>query len=318
MLLQKVFYFSVYCTPFAVSQDQNVFKTNSGHIVIVGEQDSNKIIAESHTVSISLNYQRPRGRQQVGQDLRSSVPGQSRSSPMKSSWRRYGKILPQPTFTPRDTRRSGARLRRKGIPAGKKRYLRLMKANDLLAPTRPKSNGSSRTHDGTIRTEQPNRMWGTDGKQFWTRQNGLCWFFGVIDHCNDEILGWHASVIGNRFAALEPVHQAVSKQFGSLDKGIAHGTGLSLRRDHGTQYDSRDFQREMKFLGLEQSPAFVHSPECNGIIERFNRTLQEQVFDIHNFETIDEAREVIGTFIERLGYRSPFEFKTQLQGMSQT
>lgn len=197
-----------------------------------------------------------------------------------------------------------------------------MKANDLLAPTRPKSNGSSRTHDGTIRTEQPNRMWGTDGKQFWTRQNGLCWFFGVIDHCNDEILGWHASVIGNRFAALEPVHQAVSKQFGSLDKGIAHDTGLSLRRDHGTQYDSRDFQREMKFLGLEQSPAFVHSPECNGIIERFNRTLQEQVFDIHNFETIDEARDVIGTFIEkynrfwlikRLGYRSPFEFKTQLQ-----
>ena len=82
-----------------------------------------------------------------------------------------------------------ARLRRKGIRAGRKRYLRVMKANGLLAPNRPKSNGSSRKHDGTIRTEQPNKMWGTDGKQFWTRQDGLSWFFGVIDHCNDEILG---------------------------------------------------------------------------------------------------------------------------------
>jgi transposase InsO family protein len=113
-----------------------------------------------------------------------------------------------------------ARLRRKGICVSRKRLLRLMKANNLLAPVRPKWNGSTRKHDGTIVTDQPNRMWGTDGKQFWTRQDGQCWFFGVIDHCDDEILGWHASVVGNRFAALEPVHQAVMKEFGSLDKGV--------------------------------------------------------------------------------------------------
>lgn len=215
-----------------------------------------------------------------------------------------------------------ARLRRKGIRAGRKRYLRLMKANGLLAPVRPKWNGSSRPHDGTIRTECPNRMWGTDAKQFWTRRDGQCWFFGVIDHCNDEILGWHASVIGNRFAALEPVHQAVMAQFGSLDKGVVLDTGLFLRSDHGSQYDSDDFQDELKFLGLAYSPAFVRSPQCNGIIERFNRTLQEQVFDIHCFETIEEARIVIAKFIhdynrfwliERLGHRSPLEFKAEQQ-----
>jgi len=69
------------------------------------------------------------------------------------------------------------------------------------------------------------------------------------------------------------------------------------------------------------SPAFVRSPECNGIIERFNRTLEEQVFDVHCFESIDEARQVIAKFIddynrswliERLGYRSPLEFKAEL------
>jgi putative transposase len=214
-----------------------------------------------------------------------------------------------------------ARLRRKGMRAGRKRYLRLMKANNLLAPLRPKCNGSSRPHDGKIVTEHPNRMWGTDGKQFWTRQNGLCWFFGVIDHWNDEILGWHTSIIGDRFAALEPVHQAILKEYGSLSRGIVQDIGLFLRSDHGSQYDSHDFQTELKYLGLMHSPAFVRSPECNGIIERFNRTLQEQVFDVHCFESIDEARQVIAKFIddynrywliERLGHRSPLEFKAEL------
>ena len=214
-----------------------------------------------------------------------------------------------------------ARLRRKGMCAGRKRYLRLMKSNNLFAPVLPKCNGSSRPHDGKIVTEHPNRMWGTDGKQFWTRQNGLCWFFGTIDHWNDEILGWHTSIIGDRFAALEPVHQAVLKEYGSLNKGVVQDIGLSLRSDHGSQYDSRDFQTELKYLGLMHSPAFVRSPECNGIIERFNRTLEEQVFDVHCFESIDEARQVIAKFIddynrswliERLGYRSPLEFKAEL------
>lgn len=211
-----------------------------------------------------------------------------------------------------------ARLRRKGIRAGRKRYLRLMKANGLLAPVRVRGNGSARPHDGTIRCERLNQMWGTDGKQFWTRQEGRCWFFGVIDHCHDEILAWHAAKVGNRFAALEPVRQAVVREFGSLTKGIAGNMGLSLRNDHGSQYDSRDFQNEVKYLGLVSSPAFVRSPECNGIIERFHRTLQEQVFDIHCFDNLEEARTAIANFIhnynhywllERHGHRSPLEVR---------
>jgi len=215
-----------------------------------------------------------------------------------------------------------ARLKRCGIRAGRKRYLRLMKANNLLAPVRPKSNGSSRAHDGTITTLGLNQMWGTDGKRFWTRQDGLCWFFGVIEHCNDEILGWHASKIGDRFAAMEPVRQAINSQYGALDRHIVKGTGLYLREDHGSQYDSKDFRREMQYLGLELSPAFVRSPECNGVIERFHRTLQEQVFDVNVFESIEEARVAIAKFIhdynahwllERHGHRSPLEIRAELQ-----
>ena len=39
--------------------------------------------------------------------------------------------------------------------------------------------------------------------------------------------------------------------------------------------------------------------ECNGVAERFMRTLKEECIHLHDFETLEEAREVIGAFIER-------------------
>jgi transposase InsO family protein len=120
---------------------------------------------------------------------------------------------------------------------------------------------------------------------------------------------------------MEPVRQAILSQYGAVDKDIVKGTGLALRNDHGTQYDSHDFLREMRHFGLNLSPAFVRSPECNGIIERFHRTLQEQVFDVHVFKNLEEARAAIAKFIEdynrywlleRHGHRSPLEVRADL------
>ena len=61
------------------------------------------------------------------------------------------------------------------------------------------------------------------------------------------------------------------------------------------------------------SPSYVGEPECNGVIERFLRTLKEQCLYLHQFPGLEEARRVIGAFIHRytewliarLGYRTP-------------
>lgn len=206
---------------------------------------------------------------------------------------------------------------RKKLKVGRNRIYKIMKENNLLVTSRP-SPAKKTAHDGNIKTYKPNQMWATDGKKFYVQECGWCWFFGVIDHFNDEIISWHAAKKGDRFAAMEPVRIAVKTVFGSIEKDVCQNIGLALRSDHGSQYDSNDFQNEMKFLGLKLSPAYVRSPECNGIIERFHRTLQEQVFDIYSFKTIEEAKEKIGEFIEsynkewlihRLGLRSPLEYK---------
>jgi len=204
------------------------------------------------------------------------------------------------------------------ITAGKERVNRVMRDNHLLSPNRIEKKVDKHEHDGTIITDTPNRMWATDGKKFWIDGLGWHWFFGVIDHFNDEIHSWHIAKKGNRFAALEPVRGAVRKLFGTVDKDVCKGMTLQLRSDHGSQYDSADFMNEMKFLGLGMSKSYVRSPECNGIIERFHRTLEEQVFQIHAFSTFQEAHDTINQFINnynkdwilhRLNYCSPIEYR---------
>ena len=57
-----------------------------------------------------------------------------------------------------------------------------------------------------------------------------------------------------------------------------------------------------------------------GLYNRFNRTFQEQVFDVHQFENLKEAQGAIAQFIrdynkfwmiERLGYQSPQEWQVE-------
>jgi putative transposase len=144
----------------------------------------------------------------------------------------------------------------------------------LLAPTRRGRPHGDRVHAGTITPTRLDELWGTDATRFYTRREGWCWFFGAIDHCAEDLVGWHGAKLGDRWAALEPIR-----------------------------------------------PSFVGEPECNGIMERWIRTLKEECLYLHDFARLDEAREVIGRFIEcynhewlleRHGYRTPAEVRRAL------
>ena len=68
------------------------------------------------------------------------------------------------------------------------------------------------------------------------------------------------------------------------------------------------------------SPSYVGEPECNGVMERFIRTLKEQCLYLHRFETLEEARRTIAAFIvrynhewliERLEHRTPAQARAE-------
>ena len=157
-------------------------------------------------------------------------------------------------FSGEGHRKVWARLRGREVRAGKPRVLRLMREAGLLAPQRGGGPRGPRHHTGTIRTEAPDVMWGTDATSTATLRDGQVTVFVAVDHCTSELAGIHASRRATRFEALEPVLQGVRARFGGVREGAA--AGLAIRHDHGSQYMSRDFQNEIAFLGAESSPSF--------------------------------------------------------------
>ena len=115
--------------------------------------------------------------------------------------------------------------------------------------------------------------------------------FVAVDHRSAERVGIHASLDANRFEALEPLRQGVRRHFGGFAKDVARG--LSVRHDHGSRYMARDFQKELRFLGIESSPAFVRAPEGNGCAERFIRILKENLLWVRSFATVEELRRAL-------------------------
>ena len=217
-------------------------------------------------------------------------------------------------------RKIWARLRVAGVRTSKRRVLRLMRENNLLAPSRVGSPRGPRSHDGTIIPDTLDTMWGTDLTTTITGE-GPAAVFVALDHCSVECVGIHAAPRATRFEALEPIRQGVREYFGGFAQNIARG--LSVRHDHGSQYMSGAFQKELEFLGAESSPAFVRSPEGNGCAERFIRTLKENLLWARSFDTIEELRQALLAFrqtynatwlIERHGFITPTAFReNQLQ-----
>ena len=219
-------------------------------------------------------------------------------------------------FTGEGHRKVWARLRiLRDIRVSKTRVRRLMGENQLLSPHR-QPKGIANLHDGTIITDRPNEMWGTDGIRIETVDDGWVWVFSAVDHFDACCVGIHAVKTGNRFAALQPIAQGLKTIFGAT--GADAGRGLALRMDHGTQYTADDFLNQIKFWGIAPSFAFVAEPQTNGVAERFNRTLKEQLFHGRVFMNVEEVRVAVTEFkerynghwrLEKMGFMSPLEVR---------
>ena len=216
-------------------------------------------------------------------------------------------------------RKIHARLRLRDVHVSRKRVLRITREAGLLA-CRPTA-GPAKVHDGTIVTDAPNRMWGTDGARFLVgRYEDATWasLFITVDHFNFDPIGFDVSETGNRFHAFAAVEAAVRERFGRVEPGVARG--VVLRSDLGSVYTSSFLTRRVKALGLDQSYAFVREPECNGVAERFIRLIKEQCLWVEEFTDLEDARRKIAAFIERYrkewllerhGYRTPAQVLEQ-------
>jgi putative transposase len=228
--------------------------------------------------------------------------------------------LARSPWTGEGHRKVWARLRTlDGIRVARKRVLRLMREHHLLSPHRARTRPEA-GHERQIITAAPDIMWAIDATQVTTVADGKVWLFGVAEHWNAELLGWHVAKHGTRYEAIQALGMAVRQQFGHLGAGAARG--LALRHDHGSNFMADVFQKQIRFWGVAPSYAFVAEPETNGVIERLFRTLKEQAIHGRIFQTIDEVRVAVREFVarynaewlvEKNGYRSPAQMRATWQ-----
>jgi transposase InsO family protein len=209
------------------------------------------------------------------------------------------RVLSETPFHGEGYRKVRARLAHRGVAVGGKRVLRLMRQHQLLAPRRLGPPNGDPAHAGTITTTRPNEMWGTDATRFYTEHDGWCWFFGAID----------------RLARGETRRSLGGARIAAPSRTAGAGRGQRpCRSPPGPGARLGEWINEVKWLGITISPSYVGEPECNGVAERFMRTLKEQCIYLHRFETLAEAQRIIGEFIarynaewliERLGHQTP-------------
>ena len=107
-------------------------------------------------------------------------------------------LLAESTFHGEGYRKIWARLRFKGIRTSKRRVLRLTREHGLQAPHRLGRPRGPRAHDGTIRTDRVDEMWGTELTSMLTGEVQAAVFI-LVDHCSGKCLGIHAAHRDTRF-----------------------------------------------------------------------------------------------------------------------
>ena len=117
---------------------------------------------------------------------------------------------------------------------------------------------------------------------------------------------------GDRFAALQPISMGLA---GCMARPGRRGSGAGLADGSRLPVTVGPiFANQIKFWGIQPSYAFVAEPQTNGVAERFNRTLKEQIIHGRIYRNIAELRDAVRDFVElynaqwiveKNGYLSP-------------
>jgi len=189
-----------------------------------------------------------------------------------------------------------------GRAVNRKKARRLMAEHRLLQRHRPLGR---RKRPGFFRVERPDQLWHMDMTSVWTAEHGWSYLNAIIDCCTREITGWSLDVRCRHQEATAVLEQAVE------DRRIEPGT-LVLGSDNGTAYTSRAFRARLAELEVTHRRGGYRDPESQAFIESWFSKLKERCIWREEFETVDDAREVISRYIDRYHHRphSRLAYKT--------
>jgi putative transposase len=223
-------------------------------------------------------------------------------------------VILHPTF---GYRRLWAILRyRDRIVVNRKTVYRIVKEQAWFVHQRS-STPRPRVQGKRSRAEKSNERWAMDVTHVYCGRDGWGHLAAVIDCHDREIVGYEFALRGRAREAERALEEACIRRFGTLRP---EGTTPVLRSDNGLIFQSRRFRRACRDYRLTQEFITPYTPEQNGMIERFFRSLKEECVWQHNFSSFSEARRAVRRWIrwynderphQALAYKSPAEFRRE-------
>ena len=208
------------------------------------------------------------------------------------------------------------------VQVGRKRVARLMRAAGLQGCHRRRLRGLTRRDPQAApapdRVERnftppgPDRLWVADITQ---QRTGEGWLYVavVLDCFSRRIVGWSMAE-----------HLRTELVLDALDMAIAQrqpAPGLVHHSDHGCQYTSLAFGRQLRAAGLVASMGTVGDALDNAVAESFFATLECELLDRYDWPTRQALRTAVFDFIEvfynrqrrhsTLDYHTPFDYERQ-------
>lgn len=182
--------------------------------------------------------------------------------------------------------------------------------------TRKRGKAGTPAHDDLVRRDftapGPNQLWLTDLTEHRTDE-GKLYLCAIKDVWSNRIVGYSISDRMESQIAVDALESAVARRSGKV-------AGCRLHSDRGSQFRSRKLQQSLWRHQMIGSMGQVGSAGDNAAMESFFSLLQRNVLDRQRWQTREQLRIAIITWIERtyhrrrrqarLGRLTPIEFET--------
>jgi transposase InsO family protein len=205
------------------------------------------------------------------------------------------------------------------VDASENRIWRLCRANGVTSViskrTGPGKTPGPAVHDDHVQRQftaaAPNRLWLTDITEHRTAE-GKLYLCAVKDCYSNRIVGYSMDSRMKASLAVAALVMAIQRRH--------PGPGLVVHSDRGSQFRSKAYTRLLRDHQLVGSMGRVASAADNAAMESFFSLLQVNVLNRHRWDTRDQLRLAIVSWIERtyhrrrrqraLGKLTPVEFET--------
>ena len=187
---------------------------------------------------------------------------------------------------------------------------RVLKAEGLLANRWQKP---SRKGMGFVQPLAPHDHWHIDFS--YVNVGGTFYYLcSILDGCSRSIVHWEIREAMKEADAEIVLQRAREKHPPARPRIIS---------DNGPQFVAKDFKEFLRLWQTTHVFTSPHYPQSNGKLERYHRTLKEQAIRPKTPLSLEDARRVVGEFVEHyntvrlhsaLGYVTP---KDRLEGRQQ-